>query len=75
MFLIFILISLEQISEGQEYDPRDIQRFNEADGYTLMFIQHGQYGKTFDEKNALRHFHESMIWRKQKNVYGKYFFH
>jgi len=36
-----------------------------------MFIQHGQYGKTFDEKKALRLFHEAMIWRKQNKAYGK----
>jgi hypothetical protein len=39
-----------------------------------MFIQHGQYEKTFDTKKALQHFHEAMIWRKQNNVYGKDFF-
>jgi hypothetical protein len=36
-----------------------------------MFIQHGQYGKTFDEKKALSHFHGAMIWRKQNKNYGK----
>jgi hypothetical protein len=66
------LFVLEEISEGQVYDPRDIQRFNEVDGYALMFIQHGQYGKTFDEKKALRIFHDAMIWRKQNNTYGKF---
>jgi hypothetical protein len=69
-----ILFFLEQISEDQEYDSRDIKRFNEVDEYVLMFIQHGQYGKTFDEKKALRQFHDAMVWRKQNNIYGKYFF-
>ena len=66
------VFTLEQISEGQ-YDPRDIQRFNEVDEYALMFVQHGQYGKTFDEKKGFYHFHEAMIWRKQNNAYGKFF--
>jgi hypothetical protein len=69
-----ILFSLEQINEGEEYDPRDIKRFNEVDEYAQMFIQHAQYGKIFDTKKALQHFHEAMIWRKQNNVYGKDFF-
>jgi hypothetical protein len=37
-----------------------------------MFVQHGQYGKTFDEKKALRIFHDAMVWRKENNVYGKF---
>ena len=64
--------SLEEISEGLLYDPRDIKRFNEVDGYAMMFVQHGQYGKTFDEKKALKQFHDAMNWRKQNNVYGKF---
>jgi len=67
MFFCF----LEQISEGQEYDPRDIQRFNDIDEYTLMFIQHGQFNPTFDEDRALRIFDASMKWRKTHHVYGK----
>ncbi len=63
--------SLEQISEGQVYDARDIQRFNEVDGYTLMFIQHGQFGTSFDQDRALRVFDGSLSWRKRHNVYGK----
>jgi hypothetical protein len=39
-----------------------------------MFVQHGQYGKTFDEKKGLHQFNEAMVWRKQHNVYGKFFF-
>lgn len=70
--VILILFPIEQISEGHEYDERDIKRFNEIDEYTLMFIQHGQFGKTFDEKHALHHFHEAMTWRKQNKVYGKF---
>ncbi len=65
------IFSLENISEGQEYDPKDIQRFNEVDEYTLMFIQHGQFGTSFDQERALRVFNGSMTWRKQNNVYGK----
>jgi len=42
----------KQITEGQEYDPRDITRFNEVDEYATLFIQHSQYGKTFDEKKG-----------------------
>jgi hypothetical protein len=61
---------LEQINEGQEYDSRDIQRFNEIDEYTLMFIQHGQFGQSFDEDRALRIFNASMSWRKKHNIYG-----
>ncbi len=37
-----------------------------------MFVQHGQYGKAFDEKKALRIFHDAMVWRKENNVYGKF---
>jgi len=59
----------KQISEGKEYDPRDIKRFNEVDEHALMFVQHGQYGKKFDEKDALDTFHEAMKWRKQHNTY------
>ncbi len=62
---------LEQISEGQAYDARDIQRFNEVDQYTLMFIQHGQFGTSFNQDRALRIFDESLSWRKKQNVYGK----
>jgi len=59
----------KQISEGQLYDARDIQRFNEIDDYTLMFIQHGQFGTSFDQERALRIFDGSMSWRKRHNVY------
>lgn len=69
-----VLFSLEDISEGLLYDPRDIQRFNENDGYAMMFVQHGQYENTFDEKRALKIFHEAMIWRKQNNIFGRSFF-
>jgi hypothetical protein len=69
-FEILLFFLLEQINEGQEYDPRDIQRFNEIDDYTLMFIQHGQFGTSFDEDRALRIFNASMSWRKKHNVYG-----
>ncbi len=62
---------LESIEKGDEYDERDIQRFNEEDEYTLMFIRHGQYGTTFNETRALQYFNESMTWRKENNVYGK----
>ena len=77
LFLVsfFICLSLEQLSEGQQYDARDINRFHEVDEYTFMFIQHGQYGKTFDEQKSLRQFHDAMVWRKQNNVYGKFFSH
>ncbi|UJR26065.1 hypothetical protein I4U23_007411 [Adineta vaga] len=51
----------KQITEGQAYDARDIKRFNEIDEYALMFIQHMQYDKTFDEQKALRIFHEAMF--------------
>ncbi len=68
-------MSLEQISEGQEFNENDIKRFNEVDGYTLMFIRHGQYGKTFDEQKAFRIFHDAMVWRKQNQTYGEYLFH
>jgi hypothetical protein len=33
-----------RISQGQLYDSRDLKRFNEIDAYSLMFIQHGQFG-------------------------------
>ncbi|CAF0896486.1 unnamed protein product [Adineta ricciae] len=59
----------EQINEGQEYDARDIKRFDDVDDYARMFIQHLQYGKTFDEQKAFRIFHETMTWRKQNKVY------
>jgi hypothetical protein len=61
----------EKIAEGQEYDARDIQRFNEQDEYTLRFIQHGQFGTSFDQDRALRVFNGTMRWRKNNNVYGK----
>jgi len=35
-----------------------------------MFIQHGQFGSTFDEDRALRIFNGAMSWRKEHNVYG-----
>jgi hypothetical protein len=63
--------SLEEISQGQVYDARDIQRFNEIDEYTLMFIQHGQFGTSFDQNRALGIFNGSMSWRKTHHVYGK----
>ncbi|CAF4050655.1 unnamed protein product [Rotaria sp. Silwood2] len=59
----------KEIYEDELYDPRDIQRFNEIDEYTLMFIQHGQFGPNFDEDRALRVFNASMSWRKKHNVY------
>ncbi len=65
------IFCLESIQKGNEYDERDIQRFNEEDEYTLMFIRHGQYETTFNDKRALQYFNESMTWRKENNVYGK----
>lgn len=62
--------SLEQITEDHRYDPRDIQRFNELDAYTLMFIQHGQLGSSFDQDRALSVFDGSMSWRKRHDVHG-----
>ncbi|CAF1118614.1 unnamed protein product [Adineta steineri] len=59
----------KQINEGQEYDERDIKRFNEIDEYALMFVRHAQYGKTFDEQKGFYHFNEAMTWRKQNNAY------
>jgi hypothetical protein len=35
-----------------------------------MFIQHGQFGLSFDEDRALRIFNSAMNWRKKHNVYG-----
>lgn len=72
-FSVWIFV-LEQISEGQRYDPRDIRRFNEIDEYTTMFIQHGQFSANFDEDRACRIFHAAMSWRKENKVYGNYFF-
>ncbi|CAF1295579.1 unnamed protein product [Adineta steineri] len=60
----------KQINEGQDYDPRDLQRFNEIDEFTTMFIQHGQFGSNFDEDRALKIFNASMSWRKEHSVYG-----
>ena len=65
-----IFFVLEQIDEGQKYDPRDVRRFNEVDEYTTMFIQHGQFGTSFDEDRGLRIFNLAMSWRKENNVYG-----
>ncbi|CAF3824132.1 unnamed protein product [Rotaria sp. Silwood1] len=59
----------EQISEGEVYDQRDIERFNKIDEYTLMFIQHGQFATSFNQDRAFHIFDESMHWRKQHNVY------
>lgn len=53
------------------YDARDIQRFNENDDYARMFVEHGQYGKTFDNTKAFKVFHDAMSWRKTNNIYGK----
>lgn len=62
---------LEEIAEGQLYDARDLERFNTNDAYTLMFIQHGQFGTTFNEGRALHCFNGSLSWRKTHNVFGK----
>jgi len=35
-----------------------------------MFIQHGQFGQSFDEDRAFRIFNGSMSWRKKHHVYG-----
>ncbi|CAF0933238.1 unnamed protein product [Rotaria sordida] len=59
----------KQISEGQLYDARDIERFNTVDLYTLMFIQHGQFGTSFNQERALHVFNAAMSWRKRHNVY------
>ncbi|CAF4870001.1 unnamed protein product [Rotaria sp. Silwood1] len=59
----------KQISEGQLYDTRDIERFNTIDPYTLMYIQHGQFGTSFNQERALNFFNGSMSWRKRHNVY------
>ncbi|CAF4688149.1 unnamed protein product [Rotaria sp. Silwood1] len=59
----------KEINEDERYDPRDIQRFNEIDEYTLMFIQHAQFGPNFNEDLAFRVFNASMSWRKKHNVY------
>ncbi|CAF1345645.1 unnamed protein product [Rotaria magnacalcarata] len=59
----------KNISEGQLYDTRDLERFNTDDAYTLMFIQHGQFGTTFNEERALGCFDGSFSWRKRHNVY------
>jgi hypothetical protein len=36
-----------------------------------MFIQHGQFGASFDQDRALRVFNGSLSWRKRHHVYGK----
>jgi hypothetical protein len=36
-----------------------------------MFIQHGQFGATFDQDRALRVFNGAMSWRKTNQVFGK----
>ncbi|CAF3610991.1 unnamed protein product [Rotaria sordida] len=59
----------KEINENELYDPHDIQRFNEVDEYTLMYIQHGQFGPDFDADRALQIFNISMSWRKSHNVY------
>ncbi|CAF4227009.1 unnamed protein product [Rotaria socialis] len=59
----------KEISDDKQFDTNDIKRFNENDDYALMIIQHGQTAKTFDEPKALRCFHDTMIWRKQNNIY------
>ncbi|UJR22873.1 hypothetical protein I4U23_025902 [Adineta vaga] len=59
----------KEIAQGELFDARDLQRFNENDEYTLMFIQHGQFGTTFDQDRALRVFNDSLAWRKRHNVY------
>lgn len=72
MLNVYLSLSrLEQIEEGQLYDPRDLQRFNEIDEYTMMFIRHGQFGATFDEDRAMSVFNASLSWRKEHHVYGK----
>ncbi|CAF2906770.1 unnamed protein product [Rotaria sp. Silwood2] len=58
-----------QISEGQLYDARDIERFNTIDAYTVMFIQHGQFSTSFNQERALSTFNGSMSWRKRHNVH------
>ena len=69
--LDIVRIVVEEIADGQEYDPRDIQRFKEIDEYATMFIQHGQFQAEFDLDRALRIFHGAMTWRKRHHVYGK----
>ena len=64
-------LCIEHIAEGVEYDARDIERFRTVDEYATMFIQYGQYGKTFDEAKALQQFHDVMHWRQQNKAYGK----
>lgn len=61
----------EQINDEHLYDPRDVQRFNDADEYATMFIQHGQLGATFDEQRALHVWNASLTWRKEQRVYGR----
>ncbi|CAF1035704.1 unnamed protein product, partial [Didymodactylos carnosus] len=58
----------EEIAAGN-YDHRDIQRFNEIDDYTNMFIQHAQFSEKFNEQRALEVFNLAMIWRKNNSVY------
>jgi len=53
------------------FNADDLKRFNEVDEYTLMFIQHGQFGTSFNQDRALRVFEGSLSWRKRHNVFGK----
>lgn len=65
------MINLEFI-EDNVYDERDIERFNKNNEYTLMFIRHGQYEDKFNQIKSLQYFNESMIWRKENQVYGNH---
>jgi hypothetical protein len=65
-----ICLSAEEIATGEQYDARDIQRFKEIDGYTNMFIEHGQNTSVFDKDRALNTFHVCMTWRMKNQIHG-----
>ena len=38
-----------------------------------MFIQHGQFGSSFDQDRAFNVFNGAMSWRKRHDVHGRHF--
>ena len=61
-----VRIVVEEIADGHEFDPRDIQRFRDIDEYATMFLQHGQLQSEFDLDRALRIF--KAVWLGERDI-------
>lgn len=61
---------LDAIQAG-EYDERDIERMKTNDDYVSCFVKSGK--TEGDAEKGVQLFHDVFTFRKQMNIWGKYF--